>query len=114
MVRLYADEGFPFKVTAFLVDLGHDVLTVQAAGQANQRIPDAQVLAFATSQNRAVLSINRGDFIRLHRVSQNHAGIIVCTENLDRQQLAQTIHAAIVAEPSLDGKLIRINRPSVT
>lgn len=111
MVHLYADEGFPFIVTSLLIDLGHDILTVQAAGQANQRIPDDQVLAFATSQNRAVLTVNRGDFIRLHRNDPNHAGIIVCTENLNRRQLAQSIHDAIESEKSLSGKLIRINRP---
>lgn len=110
MARLYADEGFPFIVTSLLVDLGHDVLTEQAAGQANQRIPDDQVLEFAASQRRAVLTINRGDFIRLHQNDSNHAGIIVCTENLNRQQLAQSIHDAIAAEKSLSGKLIRINR----
>ena len=93
--------------------LGHDVLTVQAAGQANQRIPDDQVLAFAASQNRAVLTVNRSNFIRLHQSVPNHAGIIVCTENLNRQQLAQSIHDAIVAEKSLSGKLIRINRPLI-
>jgi hypothetical protein len=42
-----------------LRNLGHDVLTVQEAGNANQRIPDEQVLAFAVSQERAILTINR-------------------------------------------------------
>lgn len=111
MALLYADEGFPRVVTELLRQSGHDVLTVQAAGQANQRIPDDQVLAFATSQGQAVLTINRDDFIRLHRLSTNHAGIIACTEDLDRQRLATQIHEAIVAEESLARKLIRINRP---
>jgi predicted nuclease of predicted toxin-antitoxin system len=114
MAHLYADEGFPAKVTALLVDLGHNVLTAQSAGQANQRIPDDQVLAFATSQNRAVLTINRGDFIRLHRSTDHHAGMIVCTENVNRQQLAQAIHNAILGLPSLEGQLIRVNRPATT
>ena len=113
MALLYADEGFPKVVTGLLRQLGHDVLTVQEAGQANQRIPDDEVLAFATIRGRAVLTVNRDDFIRLHRLSPNHAGIIVCTENLDRQQLATQIHEAIAAEVSLFGKLIRINRPLV-
>ena len=53
--------------------LGHDVLTVQEAGQANQRIPDHhQVLEFAMGQGRAVLTINRDDFIRLHRLRPDH------------------------------------------
>jgi predicted nuclease of predicted toxin-antitoxin system len=109
---LYADEGFSKVATELLRQLGHDVLTVQEAGQANQRIPDDQVLAFATSQGRAVLTVNRDDFIRLHRMSSDHAGIVVCTEDLNRQRLATRIHETITAEVSLVGKLLRVNRPS--
>jgi hypothetical protein len=54
---LYADEGFPKVVTQLLRQLDHDVLMVQEAGQANQKIPDGQVLAFATNQGRAVLTL---------------------------------------------------------
>ncbi|MBD1886977.1 DUF5615 family PIN-like protein [Microcoleus vaginatus] len=71
MTRLYADEQYPYPVVELLRALGHDVLTVQEAGRANQKIPDPDVLAFA----------NR-------------------------------INAAITAEESLQGKLIRVVRPS--
>ena len=40
MVRFYADEQFPRDVTIGLRSLGYDVLTVQEAGQGNQKIPD--------------------------------------------------------------------------
>jgi Domain of unknown function (DUF5615) len=113
MASLYADEGFPKIVTELLRQLDHDVLTTQEAGKANQQVPDEQVLAFATSQSRAVLTVNRDDFIRLHRTNANHAGIIVCSEDFDRQRLATRIHEAIMIEASLGGKLIRINRPAV-
>lgn len=113
MALFYADEGFPKVVTGLLRQFGHDVLTVQEAGQANQQISDKQVLAFATIQERAVLTVNRDDFIRLHRMSPDHAGIIVCTEDLDRQRLATRIHEAITDAESLFGKLIRVNRPPV-
>jgi predicted nuclease of predicted toxin-antitoxin system len=112
MARLYADEGFPRQASRLLKDLGHDVLTVQEAGQDNQPIPDDQVLAFATSQDRVLLTVNRVDFIRLHKQNSNHAGIIVCTEDLNRQRLAEQIHAAILAESNLAGRLIRVNRPN--
>jgi Domain of unknown function (DUF5615) len=46
MAWLYADEQFPFEVVENLISLGHDVLTVQAAGNANLKIPDEQVLDF--------------------------------------------------------------------
>ncbi|BBD69729.1 hypothetical protein NIES4072_29360 [Nostoc commune NIES-4072] len=47
MVRFYADEQFPFPVVQLLRALGHDVLTVQEAENADQGIPDEEVLAFA-------------------------------------------------------------------
>lgn len=112
MARLYADEGFPRQVSRLLRELGHDVLTVQEAGQANQRIPDETVLAFATRQNRALLTVNRADFIKLHKQSSDHAGIIVCTEDIDRTRLTQRIHQAINEKQTLEKQLIRVNRPN--
>jgi hypothetical protein len=38
-------------VVEFLRLLGHDVLTVQSAGKAGQKITDPEVLAFATEEN---------------------------------------------------------------
>lgn len=38
MARLYADEQYPYPVVEYLRILGHDILTVQEAGQANQKI----------------------------------------------------------------------------
>ena len=56
MARLYADEDFPFPVVERLRQLGHDVLTTLEAGRANQRVSDADQLAFATSLGRAGLT----------------------------------------------------------
>ncbi|MFN5729815.1 MAG: DUF5615 family PIN-like protein, partial [Pseudanabaena sp.] len=77
MASFYADEQFPVQVTELLRNLGHDVLTVQEAGNANQQIPDDQVLAFAVCQERSILTINRIDFIRLHRRNDEHFGLVV-------------------------------------
>ncbi|WP_445299900.1 DUF5615 family PIN-like protein [Microcoleus sp. AT3-D2] len=68
MARIYADEQYPLPVVKLLRNLGHDVLTVQEAGNANQKIPDEEVLAFAVSTNRAIVTLNRPDFIRLQQV----------------------------------------------
>ncbi|MFQ4139443.1 DUF5615 family PIN-like protein [Nodosilinea sp. PGN35] len=112
MAKLYADEHFPYPVVKLLRDLGHDVLTVQEAGKAGLRIPDDEVLAFATSQNRAVLTLNRQDFKQLHRSQPNHGGIINCTNDRDWEALAQRINAAVLVSESLVGKLVRVVRPS--
>lgn len=113
MARLYADEQYPYPVVELLRALGHDILTVQEAGRANQGIPDENVLAFASSEKRAVITENRKDFFRLHRIQPLHAGIIACTNDRNWFALANRINAAITAAESLEGKLIRVVRPAV-
>jgi predicted nuclease of predicted toxin-antitoxin system len=113
MARFYADEQFPFQVVELLRNLGHDILTVQEARNANQRIPDDQVLAFAVEQERAILTINRIDFIRLHRRDDQHFGIVVCTNNRNWEEFAARVDKTVRAEESLREKLIRVVRPSV-
>jgi predicted nuclease of predicted toxin-antitoxin system len=115
MARLYADEDFPLPVVEELRRLGHDVLTVQEAGRANQQIDDAQVLADATADQRAVLTHNHADFRRLHRQRQPHAGIVSCTQDpLDPAGLGQRIHGAIAPLSDLANQFIRIIRPNLS
>ena len=80
------------------------------AGKANEGIPDEEVLAFAIAEKRAVLTHNRQDFIRLHRLNPNHEGIIVCTDNPDFPALARKVHEHLRDIESLQGLLIRVNR----
>ena len=112
MVRLYMDEQFPKIVSGILRTMGHDVLTVQEAGNGNLGIPDEDVLSFAISNNRAVVTINRYDFIRLHRTNIEHYGIVVCTNDPDRSRMAARLDEAITAQEFLQGKLIRVVRPA--
>ncbi|NJL42685.1 MAG: DUF5615 family PIN-like protein [Pseudanabaena sp. SU_2_4] len=112
MARLYADEQFPRSVSQLLRTMGHDVLTVQEAGNDNLGIPDEEVLTFAIGDNRAVVTLNRQDFIRLHRANSEHFGIIVSTNDTDRSRMATRIDEAIATQESLEGKLIRVVRPS--
>lgn len=111
MARLYANENFPLEVVEHLRVLGHDALTVQEAGNAGQRIPDNDVLAYARQTNRILVTLNRRDFIRLHLSRAPHCGIIVCTQDNDTFAQAQRIDQTIAAASPLDGKLIRVNRP---
>jgi hypothetical protein len=108
MADLYADENFKFAVIELLRNYGHDVLTVQEAQQ--QGADDSQVLAFAIAEKRAVLTFNRRHFIRLHKVTPTHAGIIVCTDDT-ADALADRIHRALLANLVLDNQLLRITRP---
>ena len=112
MASLYSNENFPLPVVEELRQLGHDVLSIQDAAQANQAMSDEHVLAFAHSQGRALLTLNRKHFVRLHNEQKPHSGIIACTFDPDFRALAQRIHAAIQQEPRPAGKLFRINRPA--
>ncbi len=111
MARLYADENFPWPVVEALRCLGHDTLTMQESGKARQAIPDEVVLALASAEQRAVLTLNRKHFIQLHRVTPEHAGIIVCTFDPDFNGQAQRIHATLERLETLFNQLIRVNRP---
>ncbi|MFM6013968.1 MAG: DUF5615 family PIN-like protein [Dolichospermum sp.] len=77
------------------------MLTVQEAGKGNQAIPDEEVLNFAIQEERAILTLNRYDFIQLHRLQPNHSGIIVCTNDSDRNRMSQRLHEAISQEENL-------------
>ena len=112
MAAIYANENFPRQVVEGLRRRGHDVLTTQEAGNAGRGVPDEEVLAFAVQASRTVLTLNRRDFIRLHREGPDHAGIIVCTQDEDIEGQAERIHDAIVSAGTLSGRLLRVNRPS--
>jgi len=107
------NEQFPRVVSERLRTMGHDVLTVQEAGNDNLGIPDNEVLAFAIRDNRAVITLNRHDFVRLHRANSEHFGIVVCTNDIDRNRMATRINEALVYQESLEGKLIRVVRPAI-
>jgi predicted nuclease of predicted toxin-antitoxin system len=63
MARFYSNENFPRRAVEALREIGHDVLTSYEAGRANQQIHDADVLAYATEQQRILLTVNRKIFI---------------------------------------------------
>ena len=111
MARLYSNENFPVPVVEALRRLGHDVLTTHEAGKSGQAIPDEDVLDFAIEENRAVLTLNRKHFVRLHQKEPKHHGIIVCSVDDDFRAFAERIHATLETEASLRGQLLRVNRP---
>jgi hypothetical protein len=112
LARLYADENFPFPAVEALRRLGHDVLTAQEAHQAGLGVSDEDVLNFAHSISRAVLTHNRKHFRNLHQLGNNHSGIVTCTENPDFVELAGCINVALAAIHDLSGQLVRITRPA--
>ena len=112
MARFYSNENIPAQVVSELRRLGHEVLTSLEAGNANAAVPDHEVLAFARSEHRILLSHNRRHFFRLHQHRiEDHAGIVVCSFDTDFIAQAQRIHQAVEAQSNMDNQLIRVNRP---
>ncbi|KAB2648546.1 MAG: hypothetical protein DVB27_00235 [Verrucomicrobia bacterium] len=75
-MRLYSNENFPLPVVEELRRLGCDVTTVLETEHAGQAWPDDEVLRYASSENRVLLTLNRKDFFRLHRAQPGHGGIV--------------------------------------
>ena len=108
MANLYSNENFPLPVSVILRGLGHDVATIQERGRANESASDPEVLRLARAEGRAVLTLNRKDFYRLHDDDPNHSGIVVCVADLDFPRLARMIHERLRAEGDLTGRIIRV------
>ena len=110
--KFYANENFPSPAVTHLRALGYDVVTTNEVGLSNRGIPDSDVMEYAISVQRAVVTFNRRDFVRLHNArSGKHSGIVVCSEDRDYRALAERIHNQARALTFLSQQLIRIDRP---
>ena len=111
MARLYANENIAAQVVSEPRRLGDDVLTMLEAGNANAAVPDTEVLAFAAAHGRILLTNNRRHFLRLHQDrTEDHAGIVLCTFDLDFAKQARRIHDAVAGVPEMKNRLLRVNR----
>lgn len=111
MARLLADENFPRPVVAELRLRGHEVIDLEILGIGSQGLSDAAVLDMAARDGRAVLTLDRRDFARLHRERAVHGGIVACTLDLNFIVLAARIDAVLSATDHLANQFIRIVRP---
>jgi len=78
-LRLYFDRHIMARLTVDLGGRGYDCRTTEETGM--DRASDEDQLAFATNENRAILTFNIRDFAVLHdqwhQAGRSHAGIIV-------------------------------------
>ncbi|MBX3065860.1 MAG: DUF5615 family PIN-like protein [Anaerolineae bacterium] len=111
MARLYSNENFALPVVVELRKFGHDIVTSLDSGRANLSIPDADVLAYATEQQRAVLTFDRYDFKKLHILNSNHAGIIACTDDTNTSALAERIHRLLESTQDLSQQFLNVYKP---
>src|SRR5262249_25985692 len=94
-VRLFTDEMIDPDLARALRQRGYDAESCQEAGRGNQQIPDDQQLAYATQQQRAILTFNVGDFYRIdadwQAAGHDHYGILVTTEITDLGSLLRSV-----------------------
>ena len=113
MAFLVADENFPLPAINHLRQMGHDILTLQQLDMASQGIPDDLVLATANGLKRCLLTLNRKDFIKLHQLNSNHAGIVIATSDTDFIALAERVHTCLSMNQVVAGQLLRVQRPNL-
>lgn len=106
----YSNENFALDMVKILKVLGYTVITSYEAGQANQSIPDDEVLKYATKNNFVVITFNRDDFIEMHTSGIQHSGIIVCKTDRDYQGQVDCLHNYLQTQNSLVNRLIRIKK----
>jgi hypothetical protein len=75
------DEMVHKRLAETLRDLGYDAVSCQEAGRANQGYSDAEQLAYAAREGRAILTFNMVDYLPLDgawkAIGRSHAGIVV-------------------------------------
>lgn len=74
-LRFYFDQHMWAAVANGLRRAGVDVLTAHDAGRCG--LPDADQLAFATAEERVVMTFD-SDYVALHNAGVPHAGIAWC------------------------------------
>jgi predicted nuclease of predicted toxin-antitoxin system len=114
MLKFYSNENFPLEMVDLLRRRGYDVLTSYEAGQANQKIPDDEVLMYATNAGRIVITENRQDFINLHSTTSNHAGIVICKADRDYAGKVQVLHDFFTQDTQpMDNRLLRVMKQNL-
>ena len=77
--RLYLDEDIHTDLVSPLKLRSFDVLATKDVG--NIKLPDDEQLIFAISQQRAIMTFNTGDYVKIHKEywtkGLTHHGIIV-------------------------------------
>jgi len=114
LLQFYSNENFPIVMVNLLRTAGHDVLTSYEASQANQRIPDNQVLRYATSIHRILITENRQDFIDLHGVTLDHPGIIIFKSDRDYIGKIKVMSDFLTIDSQpLENRLLRIKKQNM-
>ena len=68
------------------------------------------VLEFGIESNRVIITLNRDDFIELHRQNQKHCDIVICKADRDYQGQVEFLHSYLETQVALESRLIRVKK----
>jgi predicted nuclease of predicted toxin-antitoxin system len=109
-VKLLLDENISPRVGELLAKDGVDVCSVRDRGLL--AATDAEVLEKAFSEERVLVTKNVGDFERLARARELHAGIVLLEDGaLTRDEQLAAIRSAIAAlqaEKDMANRVLRV------
>lgn len=99
--KLLLDEQLSPFAAVQLQQLGHDVIHVRDRGLTGA--PDSEVFRFAFSEDRALVTINVRDFVRLARRVELHPGMVLIAEGqYTRAEQLQILASAVSAIEALE------------
>lgn len=102
-IALYLDEDVDPLLAQVLRDRGFDCVSAREARNLGRS--DSEQLAFASSQERAILTFNVRDFVRLAAESavsgRHHAGIVV-SDHLPFRELLRRVLALLQRHANAD------------
>ena len=116
-MRLLLDAHFDPAVAQVLRQRGHDVVSVLDRGPDHYQASDAELLALAGVEQRAIVTRNVRDFILLHALwageERSHAGIVLVhartipegSRGAEIRVLEDLLHAHRQARPLADSLL---------
>ena len=97
-IRFYADEQVSKAIVQGLRQRGVDVLTAQEADML--RAPDEEHLKRAWDEGRVIFTQD-DDFLRLHAVSADHAGIVYAPQ---QRSISRIIRGLMLVYQVLDAE----------
>ena len=108
--KLLLDEQLGPLAAVQLQRLGHDVIHVRDRGLTGA--PDSEVFRFAFGEDRALVTINVRDFVKLARRVELHPGMVLIAEgHYTRAEQVQILASAVSAIEALeDGGQDLVNR----
>jgi predicted nuclease of predicted toxin-antitoxin system len=113
-LKLLIDEDSQAKLLIRLLrNAGHDLVTISEAFL--EGINDDDVLNYARENERVVVTHNVKDFERLHKINDNHPGIIAIyretnsTKNMSFKAIVKALANLESASISLANQFISLN-----